>query len=614
MSVNPEELRSDEFNNSENQLIYDNGKQESNIANGLYLTWKDIQFTATIEKKPSQILKGVSGFANPGEILAIMGSSGSGKTSLLSILSNQIILQRNTIVTGSVEINGVNIKTIDYSSFSRYVMQQDILMPTLTVKEALIFAATLKIKGSKQFIEEKVNALMVDLKLKKIEDSIIGNAAIKGISGGEKKRVCIGIELISEPQILILDEPTSGLDSFTADLVIDLLKSQAKKGKTIVLTIHQPSSSIYKAFDRLLLLVEGNVIYQGKTKDSVKYFASIGFECPDSTNPPDYYMRIMHIVNRYHLTDEERTKLDTFYSSYKTVENQALSLLKSAKFTTIDSTKKTYKPGFFVEFKVLSKRAFVNSFRNPLLFGIALARTVIVVAIMDLLFRDLGYDELGVQSRAGVLYFSSINLIMTGVQANGMTFPVERPLFLKDYKEGLYGVNSYFFSKMVSEFPTQLICALLFTLIEYFAVNLNRTDASHYFIYFGICLLTYLVGCAYGNLGGALSEDITAAAVYGPTIAAPLMMFGGFFSNTNSLSKAFYWIKYISAFCFSFEAFCINEFEGQNFENISPPPLQRLGFSGEVWTRAGNLLLLELGCVLLTLAILKYSGEATKNR
>ena len=324
MSVNPEELRSDEFNNSENQLIYDNGKQESNIANGLYLTWKDIQFTATIEKKPSQILKGVSGFANPGEILAIMGSSGSGKTSLLSILSNQIILQRNTIVTGSVEINGVNIKTIDYSSFSRYVMQQDILMPTLTVKEALIFAATLKIKGTKQFIESRVDSIMTDLKLTKIADSIIGNELIKGISGGEKKRVCIGIELISEPQILILDEPTSGLDSFTAELVIDLLKTQAKKGKTIVLTIHQPSTSIYKAFDRLLLLVEGNVIYQGAAQDSVNYFASIGYECPNLTNPPDYFIRIMYIVNRYVLTEKEKKTLHLFTTSYNSLEKHQI--------------------------------------------------------------------------------------------------------------------------------------------------------------------------------------------------------------------------------------------------------------------------------------------------
>ena len=253
-----------------------------------------------------------------------MGSSGSGKTSLLSILSNQIIPQRSIQISGKVEVNQVDIKTFDFSSYARYVMQQDILMPTLTVKEALIFAATLKIKGTKQFIESRVDSIMKDLKLTKIADSIIGNELIKGISGGEKKRVCIGIELISEPQILILDEPTSGLDSFTADLVIDLLKSQAKKGKTIVLTIHQPSSSIYKAFDRLLLLVEGNVIYQGAAQDSVNYFASIGYECPNLTNPPDYFIRIMYIVNRYVLTEKEKKTLHLFTTSYNSLEKHQI--------------------------------------------------------------------------------------------------------------------------------------------------------------------------------------------------------------------------------------------------------------------------------------------------
>ena len=615
MSVISHDKHSDIPESSEYQLYYENSNQDVNSSSGLFLTWKDVHYTATINKKPKHILKGISGFANPGEILAIMGSSGSGKTSLLSILSNQIIPQRSIQISGKVEVNQVDIKTFDFSSYARYVMQQDILMPTLTVKEALIFAATLKIKGSKQFIEEKVNALMLDLKLKKIEDSIIGNAAIKGISGGEKKRVCIGIELISEPQILILDEPTSGLDSFTAELVIDLLKSQAKKGKTIVLTIHQPSSSIYKSFDRLILLVEGNTIYQGAAQDSVKYFTSLGYECPESTNPPDYYMRIMHIINRHNLTDDEIKKLDLFYSSYKTIEKSALSEIKSIGPLTLNTDKKASKAGFILEFKTLSKRAFLNSMRNPMLFGITLMQFIVNAALIDILFRDLGHDTSAVQSRQGVLYFSVIVLIMFGVQANAVTLPVERPQFLKDYKEGLYGVTSYFLSKMVSEFPAQVISVFLFTIIEYFAVNFNRNSASNYFVYLGVAILTNLVGTAYGNLAGVISKDVVAATIYSQTIAAPLMLFGGFFSNANSLSKSFYWIKYLSAFYYAFEALCINEFTGLKLNSdVTTHPLDQLGFPGEVWTSVGSLLLLELGCVVLTLIVLKYIGESHKNR
>ena len=613
MLVNPQDIISDVPESSEYQLYNDNSNQDVNSSTGLFLTWKDIRFTATINKKPNQILKGISGFANPGEILAIMGSSGSGKTSLLSLISNQIIPQSNTQISGRVEVNQVDIKTFDFSSYASYVMQQDILMPTLTVKEALIFAATLKLKGSKHFIESRVDSIMKDLKLTKIADSIIGNELIKGISGGEKKRVCIGIELISEPQILILDEPTSGLDSFTAELVIDLLKSQAKKGKTIVLTIHQPSSSIYKSFDRLILLVEGNTIYQGAAQDSVKYFTSLGYECPESTNPPDYYMRIVHIINRHNLTDDEIKKLDLFYSSYKTIEKKALSEINSNEMLMIDFDKKAYKPGFILEYKTLSKRAFINTLRNPMLLAIKLAQFIVNGLLIDILFHNLGHNTSAVQSREGVLFFSTIVFIMFGSLANNMSFPSERPIFLKDYKDGLYGVIPYFLSKMTSELPGQLLCVLLFTLTAYFAVNLNTNDASNYFVFLGIGILSHLIGCAYGNLSGALSKDITAAAVYGPTIAAPLMMFGGFFSNTNSLSSAFSWIKYFSGFNYAYEAFCINEFEGLGLDKDVENPLHQLGFYGHVWTRAWQMVVLETGCVVLAIVILKCAGESNKN-
>ena len=615
MSVKTQEVKTDILNNSASQLCDENSKLNLNQGSGLLLTWNNIQFTTTINKKPSQILKGVSGFANSGEILAIMGSSGSGKTSLLSILSNQIIPRSNTIITGAVELNGVNIKTIDYSSFSRYVMQQDILMPTLTIKEALTFAATLKIKGSKKLIEKRVNNILKDLKLKKIENSLIGNELIKGISGGEKKRVCIGIELISEPQILILDEPTSGLDSYTAELVIELLKNQAKKGKTIILTIHQPSSYIFKTFDRLILLAEGKIIYQGMAYDSIKYFASLGYDCPDSTNPPDYYMRILQIINRYKITEEESQKIQRLDTSYKNFEKEGQKPTTSNGLLAIYSDKKAYKPGFFIEFKTLLKRAFINTLRNPMLFSMKIVQFIVNAIIIDIMFRDLGHDLRGVQSRVGVLYFNTIVLVMFGVQANAMTFPLERPLFLKDYKEGLYGVNSYFFSKMASEFPAQIVSVFLFTLVEYFAVNLNTTEKYHYFVFFGIGILSHLVGSAYGNLAGALSKDVVAAIIYAPTISSPLMMFGGFFSNSNSLSKAFYWIKYFSAFNYAYEALCINEFTGLALDpDVTTPPLDQLGISGTVWSRVGSLLLLQLGCVIITLFILKYIGESNRNR
>ena len=587
---------------------------QSLCKNRLLLTWKDINYSVTTKGKFTQILKGLSGFAKPGEVLAIMGSSGCGKTSLLNVLSNQIIVQRGAELSGTVEINEESIKKLDYTAFARYVLQQDILMASQTTREALIFAAVLKVGGKKETIKAAVEQILTDLKLEKVADNLIGDEFIKGLSGGEKKRVSIGIELIAEPSILILDEPTSGLDSVMATVVIHLLKAQADKGKTIITTIHQPSTSIFESFDRLILMVEGNIIYQGPAHTSIDYFKEIGYPCPEHTNPPDYYMRIMYIVNRHDLKPVESEKLEKFIHTYKENEYQTLSEHKTAEVTPIDVSSKAYKAGFFIEFRELCRRSFVNTLRNPMLLMVKIMQGIIVGFITDILFRDLGYGFMQVQNRLGVIEFSVINALFFGSNSSVMTFVGERQLFLKDYKEGVYGTNSFYLAKVVSELPAQIIFTIVSVIVIYFAVDFNRHDASKFFIFLSVYFLIHLAGCLYGNLAGALSSNIRAATVMGPTIVAPLMMFGGYFSNESSLSKAFYWIKYLSAFNFGFEALAINELTDLPIiaSEFRVPPLQALGFTGELWESICPLLLIDLGCILLTLMILKLAGNSYK--
>lgn len=580
----------------------------------LSLAWKDLTYSASTGKETSHILKGVSGFANPGELLAIMGSSGSGKTSLVSILSNQLIPHKNVKITGKVLVNDQDISKIDYSSFSKYVMQQDILLPTLTPREALFYSSKLKLQGSNKIIEEKVNFLLNDLKLTKCADNLIGNETIKGLSGGEKKRVCIGIELISEPVIFILDEPTSGLDSFTAELVISLLKVQANKGKTIIFTIHQPSTSIFQMFDRLILMTEGHFIYQGTAQKSMKYFEKINFKCLEHTNPPDHYIRTIHIKHRKSFTDQEQKTFDLLIATYKKSEKKALSLVNTENLSTINSKSRPFRPGFVRELQVLTARCFKNTTRNPLLFFVKMFQAVTIGVIIDILFHDLGYDDKGVNNRKGLIFFSVINLIMFGANANSMTFPIERPVFLKDYKEGLYGVWAYVLSKFFAELPVQVMFMIVYIVMFYFAVDFNMTSAKEFFIHLATSFVIHLNGCALGNFAGSISKDVQASTVYSSTIVAPLMMFGGFFSRSSSLSGAFYWIKYISPFSFGFEALAINEFQTLDIGSGVTDPLQGLGYYGEVWESVGGLLLIELGATLLVLCSLKYFGESAKSK
>jgi ABC-type multidrug transport system ATPase subunit len=273
--------------------------------NPIHLTWENIVVTATIPAqkrcckvlKPEtekQIIKGVSGTVPPGQFLAIIGASGAGKTTLLNFLSgreNSKLLRMD----GDIRLNGTNKRDMkSYSMFSAFVQQDDVLFQTMTVRECLEFAARLKLPGSEEDRLARVNQVISQLKLTKCQATRIGGPLVKGISGGERKRTSIGVELITDPSLIFLDEPTTGLDSFTATSVMEILGDLARNdNRTVISTIHQPNTDIFNQFDRLMLLTNGKVIFLGEASTAVDYFSTIGYVCPNQTNPADYFMDIM---------------------------------------------------------------------------------------------------------------------------------------------------------------------------------------------------------------------------------------------------------------------------------------------------------------------------------
>lgn len=206
------------------------------------------------------------------------------------------MISTNLDKTGEVLVNGVNRDQIrGFAAFSAYVQQDDILFQTMTVRECLEFAAKLKLPGTPQSKQMRVENIIQELRLTKCQNTKIGGPLVKGVSGGERKRTSIGVELITDPYLVFLDEPTTGLDSFTATSVMETLKDLAKSGRTIVQTIHQPNSDIFEMMDRLMLLAKGKIIYFNEASKAVDYFAGINFTCPELSNPADYFMSIMSI-------------------------------------------------------------------------------------------------------------------------------------------------------------------------------------------------------------------------------------------------------------------------------------------------------------------------------
>jgi ABC-type multidrug transport system ATPase subunit len=192
------------------------------------------------QKNPElkQILHNVTGYAKPGEMVAIMGASGSGKTSLLNILGERLDVSAQAEVTRDVKVNGQPLKNGDFGKLGAFVMQDDILIETMTPFESFCFAAKLRTSLNQKDIVAKAEALIRRLSLGSCKDQKIGGFTLKSISGGERKRTCIGYELITDPNLLLLDEPTSGLDSSTALRICQMLKAEADQGMTVVATIH----------------------------------------------------------------------------------------------------------------------------------------------------------------------------------------------------------------------------------------------------------------------------------------------------------------------------------------------------------------------------------------
>lgn len=237
------------------------------------------------------LLSGVSGAVQPGQVMAIMGASGAGKSTFLDILARK---SKRGTVSGEIKVNGHVMESSSYRRLVGFVDQEDTLMGTLTVYETVLYSALLRLPREMSLEAKKLRTLetMDELGILDIQDSRIGETGKRSISGGEKRRVSIACELVTSPSILFLDEPTSGLDAFNAFNVVESLVSLARNyNRTVVFTIHQPRSNIVALFDRLVLLAHGYTVYSGPYRRCQAYFDSIGYPCPSGFNIADYLSR-----------------------------------------------------------------------------------------------------------------------------------------------------------------------------------------------------------------------------------------------------------------------------------------------------------------------------------
>ncbi|SCU82895.1 LANO_0B07778g1_1 [Lachancea nothofagi CBS 11611] len=460
------------------------------------------------------ILNDINAVFKPNAINAIMGPSGSGKSTLLNLLSGKL---KSTFLEffeteGNIHFNDNQVSQHVFKNMCSFVPQDDDhLLAQLTVKETLSFAAELRLHHISPAARNlRVDELISELGLNHCEDTLVGNELIKGISGGEKRRVSMGIHLLTDPPILLLDEPTSGLDSFTSFKVLEVLANISQKpGKTVILTIHQPRAEMFKQLGNILLLAKGGrVAYNGCPFDMVAYFGHLGFECPPFTNVADYFLDIISVNTQNDINEaKSRERVSSLLSSWdqqmKEVSEFSIDSNDSLKYNGFIHQEHTrHKASFRVAYQVCVRRQFKTITRNMESLGARLAQIPGVGIILALFFAPVKHNYASVSNRLGLVQQSTA-LYFTGMLTNLACYPGERNYFYQEFDDGVYGVTPFFLGYMTIELPMAALASSLYAVFTVLVCGLNRS-ASNFFVTMYCSVIISTCGEALGIITNTL--------------------------------------------------------------------------------------------------------------
>ncbi|XP_051222590.1 ABC transporter G family member 7 [Lolium perenne] len=520
------------------------------------------------------LLSNLSGEAKPGRLLALMGPSGSGKTTLLNVLAGQLAASPSLHLSGYLYVNGQPMSQGGYKI--AYVRQEDIFFSQLTVRETLSLAAELQLPDtmSPERKEKYVNDLLFRLGLVNSADSIVGDAKVRGISGGEKKRLALACELIASPSVIFADEPTTGLDAFQAEKVMETLRQLAEDGHTVICSIHQPRGSVYSKFDDIVLLSEGEVVYMGPAKEEpLTYFASLGYKCPDHENPAEFLADLI---------STDYSSAESVQSSQKRIENLVDEFANKVLITEFNSpvanseasefsTKLTQKStrmqrrGWWREFRLLFKRAWMQAFRDGPTNKVRARMSVASAIIFGSVFWRMGKTQTSIQDRMGLLQVAAINTAMAALTKTVGVFPKERAIVDRERAKGSYALGPYLSSKLLAEIPIGAAFPLIFGSILYPMAKLHPT-ISRFAKFCGIVTVESFAASAMGLTVGAIAPTTEAAMALGPSLMTVFIVFGGYYVNADNTPVIFRWIPKASLIRWAFQGLSINEFKGLQFE------------------------------------------------
>ena len=517
-----------------------------------------------------------------GELIGIMGGSGVGKSTLLNVLNGNLEPQ-----SGQILINGYNIYTEKekLNGVIGFVPQDDLLIEELTVYQNLYYSAKLCFSEyTEAQIDEAVNKVLEDLDLKATADLVVGNPLNKTISGGQRKRLNIALELIREPLVMFVDEPTSGLSSMDSEMVMDLLKEQTLKGKLVIVNIHQPSSVIFKMFDKLLIMDKGGyLVYYGNPVDSVVYFKTMSnhvnateSECYHCGNiNPEQVLQILEskVVDEYGRTTHKRKTTPEEWA--KMYEEHSKSKIKF-DMEKQDLPKNNFNiPGMFKQFRIFCERNILSKLANRQYMLINFLEAPVLALILAYFTKYIAGEGgnpnifvfSGNENLPIYLFMGVVVSIFIGLTVSAEEIIRDRQLLKRESFLNLSHV-SYLNSKIAVLFVISAIQTLSFVLIGNLIMEIHGMMLSHWLILFTASCVSNMIGL---NISAALDSVVTIYILI-PFLIVPQLLFSGTMVKFDKLNKAISSYEVVPVIGdmmpsrWAYEAMAVKQFRDNDYE------------------------------------------------
>jgi len=512
------------------------------------------------------VLDSISVEVKPYRLTAWMGPSGSGKSSLIKIAAG--LVPKGDIVLGSrhshIAVNG-STGEIPKNMVS-VVWQDDLLLSNLSVYETVEFAARLKTSSSigHEEVKSMVDQVLSELGLEHVKNSLIGG----GISGGERKRVSVAVELVGRPSVLLLDEPTSGLDATSALHLMQTLKDLTNLGHSVVAVVHQPRTKIFDLIDDLLLLSKGKVAYSGEARFAKEYLESVPgiSSLPPQTGIADWIMDSIDVDQKREEPQLGKAWAELDQKTKQSFQNHDRSkvLRRVSSLKELKNNVQKYQVGFWTQLRLLVHRS-MKQRRGEKLTTASLLVTLAYIFFTSLFWWQLPDTTDRIFERGSLMFFIIVaqsNRIVT----EGVTvFQQERRLVARERAKKLYETLPYFIANSIADGTSSILLPCLYGCIVYWTSGLRPSAAA----FFTFELILYLTVSAAQSMGLFLSiaiPNLQISLMLAPLLTLLLIILGGFYIPIQNMNVAIRWASWISMARYGFQGFIINEFQGRTIE------------------------------------------------